>query len=369
MPENKPAVLYVDDVPVNLVLFKETFKHDFDITLTEYPQEALKIIAEKEIQVIISDQRMPEMTGIELLEIVADKYPDIRRYLLTAFTDTETVIDAVNVGRVHGYIRKPFKADEVRTTINNSLEVYLLKKKNQQILKELEKVNAELLDMDGLKSEIINSISNEISPPLNRIMGTLHLLKTKIEGDELTEVVNILDQSVFKLEQFSTLARQISVLKSPGFSLEKQQVSLKQVIQFSAIETSEELKDLDISLKKQLDSSDQQINGDSDLLVSCLVSLIRFAKEHCKDNGEIIISTSMQDGEVECQIEDGGANYSDTLFGILSDQFSTKNNPLNLAMGIGLAVSQIIVDAHGGHLIFEKTSGEQGKMKMVFPNE
>jgi len=369
MPENKPSVLYVDDVPVNLVLFRETFKRDFDITLTEFPKEALKIIAEKEIQVIISDQRMPEMTGIELLEIVADKYPDMRRYLLTAFTDTETVIDAVNVGHVHGYIRKPFKADEVRATIINSLEVYLLKKKNQQILIELEKMNAELLDMDGLKSEIINSISNEISPPLNRIMGTLHLLKTKIEGDELTEVVNILDQSVFKLEQFSSLARQISVLKSPGFSLEKQQVSLKQVIQFSAIETSEELKDLDISLNKQLDSSDHQINGDSDLLVSCLVSLIRFAKEHCKDNGEITISSSMQEGEMVCQIEDGGVNYSETLFGILSDQFSTKNNPLNLAMGIGLAVSQIIMDAHGGNLIFENTSGEKGKMKMVFPNE
>jgi two-component system sensor histidine kinase/response regulator len=369
MSENKPSVLYVDDVPVNLVLFKETFKHDFDITLTEYPKEALKIIEEKEIQVIISDQRMPEMTGIELLEIVADKYPDIRRYLLTAFTDTDTVIDAVNVGRVHGYIKKPFKADEVRATILNSLEVYHLKKKNGQMLIELEKVNAELLNMDGLKSEIINSISNEISPPLNRIMGTLHLLKSKIEGDELTEVVNILDQSVFKLEEFSTLAQQISILKSPGYELEKQQVSLKQVVQFSAIETSEELKEMDISLKKQLDASDKQLNGDSDLLVSCVVNLIRFAKEHSGKNGEILISCSMQNGELECEIEDGGANYSATLFGILNDQFSTKNNPLNLSMGIGLAVSQIIMDAHGGHLIFKKTSGDKGKMKMVFPNE
>jgi len=369
MSENKPSVLYVDDVPVNLVLFKETFKHDFDITLTEYPQEAIKIIEEKEIQVIVSDQRMPGMTGIELLEIVADKYPDIRRYLLTAFTDTETVIDAVNVGRVHGYIKKPFKADEVRATILNSLEIYLLKKKNGQILVELEKVNAELLNMDGLKSEIINSLSNEISPPLNRIMGTLHLLKSKIEGDELTEVVNILDQSVFKLEQFSTLAQQVSILKSPGYKLEKQQVSLKQVIQFSAIETSEELKDMDISLNKQLDSDDALINGDSDLLVSCMVSLIRFAREHTSNNGEILMNSTVEDGSVICQVVDGGVNYSDPLFDILSEQFSTNNNPLNLAMGIGLAVSQIIMDAHGGHLIFEKASGEKGSMKMVFPNE
>lgn len=365
----KPTVLYVDDTSVNLILFRETFKNDFDITLTEYPLEALKILEEKEIQVVVSDQRMPEMTGTELLEIVAEKYPDIRRYLLTAFTDAETVIEAVNVGRVHGYIKKPLKADEIRATINNSVEVYLLKKKNQQIMGELEKVNAALLNMDGLKSEIINSISNEISNPLNRIMGTLHLLKSKIEGDELTEVVNILDQSVFKLEQFSMLARQISILKSPGFSLEKQQISLNQVVQYGTIETSEELKDLDINLKKDIDSSNLQIKGDSDLLVSCLVNMIRFAREHTADKGEIVITSSLEDGVVKCQVEDAGNNYSDTLFGILADQFSSKDRPLNLTMGIGLAVSQMIMETHGGHLLFEQTTSGNGKMKMVFPYE
>ena len=369
MDQDKPVVLYVDDVPVNLMLFKETFKKDFDITLTEFPKEALKILEEKEIQVVVSDQRMPEMTGIELLEIVAEKYPDIRRYLLTAYTDAETVIDAVNVGRVHGYIKKPFQSDEVRATIKNSVEVFQLKKKNQQILEELEKVNAELLNMDGLKSEIINSIGNEITPPLNRIMGTLHLLKTKVEGDELTEVVNILDKSVFKLEQFSTLAQQISKLKSPGFSLEKRQVSMQELIQYSAIETSEELKDLDITLKKHVDTGDHQIQGDSDLLVSCLVNLIHFAKEHTSDSGEISITSSNINDAMECHVEDGGNNYSDTLFGILSDQFSSNDIPLNLTMGIGLTVSQIIMEAHGGRLIFEKSKDKNGKMKMVLPNE
>jgi response regulator RpfG family c-di-GMP phosphodiesterase len=367
--QNKPCVLYVDDTAVNLILFKETFKNDFDITLTEFPHDALKILEEKEIQVIVSDQRMPEMTGIELLEIVAEKYPDIRRYLLTAYTDAETVIEGVNVGRIHGFIKKPMKADEIRVMINNSMEIYLLRKKNKQIMAELENVNAALLNMDGLKSEIINSISNEISHPLNRIMGTLHLLKSKIEGDELTEVVNILDQSVFKLEQFSMLARQISVLKSPGFLLDKNRVSLNQLIQYSSIETSEELKESYISLKKDLDSTDHEVKGDSDLLVSCLVNIIRFAKEHTGNNGAIEITSSIKDGELECQVEDGGDHYSDTLFGILSDQFSRKDTPLNLTMGIGLAVSQMIMETHGGHLIFERTKRSKGKMKMVFPNE
>lgn len=369
MSKEKPAVLYVDDLRVNLMLFYETFKKDFDITLTEYPHEALKILEEKEIHVVVSDQRMPEMTGTELFEIVAEKYPDIRRYLLTAFTDAETVIEAVNVGRIHGFIEKPLKVSEIRDKINGSLEVYFLRKKNQQILEELEKVNAELLGVDGLKSEIINAISNEISPPLNRIMGTLHLLKSKIEGDELTEVVNILDQSVFKLEQFSMLAQQISTLKTPGFSLEKKPINLNQVIQYSSIETKEDLNDLDISLIMDIDSNDHQVEGDSDLLISCLISLILFAKEHTGENGKIVMTSIKSNGQVECVIEDGGNEYFDTLFGILADQFSAEAPPLNLSMGIGLAVSQVIMEAHGGQLIFERTEENKGKMKMVFPNE
>ncbi|MCK5137509.1 MAG: hybrid sensor histidine kinase/response regulator [Bacteroidales bacterium] len=367
MAQDKPTVLYVDDVPINLKLFEATFKKDYDIILTESPKEVLDILKKQEIQVLISDQRMPEMSGTELLEIVSVEHPDIRRYLLTAFTDAETVIEAVNKGRIHGYIKKPMEPDAIRQSINSSLEVYHLKKKNRQIMEELKSVNKELLNMDGLKSEIINSISNEISTPLNRIMGTLHLLKSKIEGDELSEVVNILDHSVFKLEQFSMLAKQISVLKSPGFQLKRDKVSIKQVIQFGSIETGEELKEQGISLKKNPESPDYVVEGDSGLLVSCLISLIRFAREHTENNGTIVIDSTMQDGQLACWVEDQGANYSDALFEVLSNHFSSSDTVFNLTMGIGLALSQMIMEAHGGYLIFEKTSEPRGCLKMVFP--
>ncbi len=367
MAQDKPTVLYVDDLPVNLTLFEATFRKDYDLILTEYPKEVLNILEEKEVQVLVSDQRMPEMTGIELLEIVAERFPDVRRYLLTAFTDTETVIEAVNKGHIHGYINKPMQPDEIRQSINGSLEVYHLRKKNKEMMVELENVNKELLNMDGLKSDIINSITNEISTPLNRIMGTLHLLKNKIEGDELTDVVNILDNSVFKLEQFSLLAKQISVLKSPGFELKQSKVSLKQVIQFSEIETSEELKEQEIALKRDLNASDDNVNGDSALLVSCLVNIIQFAKEHTEEGGEIIVYTTVDEGSLTCGVEDQGINYSDTLFNILSNHFSHQESTLNLNMGIGLAVSQMIIDTHGGILIFEKTDNNRGCHKMIFP--
>jgi signal transduction histidine kinase len=369
MAQDKPTVLYVDDLPMNLKLFEAAFRKDYDIILTESPKEALKVLEEKEVQVLVSDQRMPEMIGTELLEIVAEKYPDVRRYLLTAYTDTETVIEAVNVGRVHGYIKKPMNAEEVRTSISNSLESYYLRKKNRQILQELEDANTELRNVDGLKSEIINYISNEISHPLNRIMGTLHLLKTKIEGDELSEVVNILDQSVFKLEQFSLLAKQISIMKSPGFELKIQKVSLKQVIQFGAIETREELKEKGIELERRLDDGEKEVEGDSGFLVSCLVNLIQFAKEHTEKNGQILVEILNGEKKLTIQVKDQGMNYSETLVELMTGQFNGEKLPLNLALGIGLAVCQMIMEAHGGQLVFERGNAGKGILKMVFNHE
>lgn len=369
MAEERPTVLYVDDLNVNLILFKEAFKRDYEIIITETPHEALKILEEKEVQVIVSDQRMPEMTGTELLEIVAERYPNMGRFLLTAYTDAETVIEAINIGRIHGFIKKPINAGEIRDKINRSLEVYYLRKRNAQILERLEEANAALMGVDGLKSELINAIGSEISPPLNRIMGTLHLLKSKIEGDELTEVVNILDQSVVKLDQFAMLAQQISILKSPGYSLEKKPVPLKQILQYSSIETREELKESNIGLDIRLASDDYQVEGNADLLVTCLTSLILYAHEHTADRENIVIESLPRDGGVGWQIIDGGSNYSEALFSQMKYQFSSSNRPLNLSMGIGLAVSQIIMEAHGGQLLFEKTADHKGKMKMVFSNE
>jgi response regulator RpfG family c-di-GMP phosphodiesterase len=170
----KPNVLYVDDLPANLILFQATFERDYNIMLAESGMNALDTLKKENIQVLVTDQRMPDMTGTELLEVVAREYPDIRRFLLTAYTDLETVIEAVNKGHIHGYINKPLEAEDVKKAINNSLEIYYLRHKNKQMMMELERANEDLSGLDTLKTEILKFMSYEIRAPLNRIMRSLH---------------------------------------------------------------------------------------------------------------------------------------------------------------------------------------------------
>lgn len=366
IPETPPSVLYVDDLQTNLILFQASFERDYNIILAESATEALDILKEQEIQVLVTDQRMPGMTGTELLEIVAAEYPDIRRFLLTAFTDFETVIEAVNKGHIHGYINKPLQAEEVRLSIKNSLEVYYLRKKNRQMMEELEKANRELLNLDGLKSDIIKLISKEIRNPLNRIMGTLHLLKDKIEGQEMSDVVNILDSSVSKLEEFSSMAEQISILKSPDHELKISELPLKRVIEYSIIEASEEMKEKGIDLDLQIEAEEAIIQGESYLLVSCLVNLLRNAIGHCSSGETITIKTMQSDNDIVCEVIDQGKEYTEQLFEDLASQFSSGDTKLNLNLGIELGLAQMIMDAHSGKILFERTGEERGSVKMVF---
>ena len=365
-PDPKPAVLYIDDLQTNLILFQAMFEKDYSIYIAESAAAGLEILKNREIQVLVTDQRMPDMTGTELLEIVAVEYPDTRRFLLTAFTDFETVVEAVNRGHIHGYINKPLKADEIRIIIDNALELYYLRKKNREMLEELEIANRELLNLDGLKSEIIKVISQEIRNPLNRIMGTLHMLKDKIQGEELSGVVNILDSSVSKLEEFSSMTEQISILKAPGHTLKISEVALRQVVEYGMIETSGEAKEKGIGFDLKNGAPDISVEGESGLLVSCFAYLIRNAISHCIAGDQIGINIDRNDHGIVCEVTDAGREYSSRYTEDMLRQFSGKKSKLNLNLGIELGLAQMIMEAHNGWIQFEKAGNNAGNIKMVF---
>ncbi len=360
-----PTVLYVDDLHANRILFEATFDRDYHIILAESAMEALDILKKENIQVIVTDQRMPDMVGTELLEIVSREYPDIRRFLLTAYTDFETVVDAVNKGHIHGYINKPFQAEEVKKTIRASLETYYLREKNKQIMAELERANEELSNLDNVKTGILKIMSHEIRAPLNKILGTIHMLKDKIQSEELTNVINILDSSVSRLEQFSSMAEQISSLKSGERKLSLKEVSLKQLIEYSLVETGEQLreKNIQVSLEQE---EDLVVTGDFELLISCLVNIIYHTIQHTDASEPIKFRTLRTDIRVICETIGTGKNYSEKRLEDLNRHFNKPGSEMDLKFGIELALAQLIMKLHNGTLAFTVTENMTGLIRLIF---
>lgn len=142
------GVLYVDDEINNLNSFKAAFRRDFEIFTAISAKEGRKILDSQEIGVIITDQRMPGMTGIEFLESILSVYPDTIRILLTGFSDINAVMDAINRGQVYKYLVKPWQNDELKMYIENALEIYNLRKENKELANKLQKAYAALDAMD-----------------------------------------------------------------------------------------------------------------------------------------------------------------------------------------------------------------------------
>lgn len=132
------GVLYVDDEINNLNSFKAAFRRDFEIFTAISAKEGRKILDSQEIGVIITDQRMPGMTGIEFLESIIQVYPDTIRILLTGFSDINAVMDAINRGQVYKYLVKPWQNDELKMYIENALEIYHLRKENKDLARKLQ---------------------------------------------------------------------------------------------------------------------------------------------------------------------------------------------------------------------------------------
>ncbi len=130
-------ILIVDDEQDNLDAFRFNFRKTFDILTATSGPEALAILAEKDVAVIVTDQRMPKMTGVELLREVRAKTPETVGIILTAFTDVDVLIEAINLGQVYRYITKPWDAKEVRGVLQYALERYHLQAENKRLAAQL----------------------------------------------------------------------------------------------------------------------------------------------------------------------------------------------------------------------------------------
>jgi DNA-binding NtrC family response regulator len=126
-------IMVVDDEPANLRLLERLFRHDYEVITAESGDEALHLLSQNDAALLITDQRMPGMTGVELLKRTATVRPHMVRLILTSYTDVETLVEAINSGLVYQYVTKPWNNDELRQTVSRALEHYQIKKARHEL--------------------------------------------------------------------------------------------------------------------------------------------------------------------------------------------------------------------------------------------
>ncbi len=142
MSAEQARILIVDDEEAILETMTFTFMDVYEVITTSDSRRALDLMDEHgPIAVVITDQRMPEMTGVELLEKVYERYPDTVRIILTGFADSENAIRAINDGHVYAYINKPWEPDELKAIVRRAVEHYELAAENRRLVQDLQNAN------------------------------------------------------------------------------------------------------------------------------------------------------------------------------------------------------------------------------------
>lgn len=143
-PREKIRILYVDDEENNLQAFKATFRKDYKIYLALSAEDGRDVLKSNDVDIIITDQRMPDETGVDFLASIIPEHPDPIRILLTGYTDIQAVIDAINKSQVYHYLTKPWEEEYMRTVIKNAFELLSLRKENRKLMEDLVETNKNL---------------------------------------------------------------------------------------------------------------------------------------------------------------------------------------------------------------------------------
>ena len=172
---SRPAVLLVDDEPLSLDTLARILDEEFDVRTATDPFEAERILEEDWIQVVISDQRMPGMSGVEFLARVRERWPDLVRIIISGYADAEDIIDGINRAGIHQYITKPWHPDQLLLILRNACRLVQLQRENALLALEM-KVTAQGLEQrmaaqrERLKRDFqLDGIIHSPTSPIRRV--------------------------------------------------------------------------------------------------------------------------------------------------------------------------------------------------------
>ena len=359
-------ILYIDDDAENLRTFKRLFRKEYDILLAESGEEGLRILREHApIPIIITDQRMPEMTGIEFLDQSIQISPESIRMILTGFTDVQALIDAINTGRVYRYITKPWDEQELYVTLKRAIESYELKRRNLQLLEDLQRKHEELeqsyRQLQEAQEQVIQAekmasigrlasrIAHELRNPIQGIKMGLELLRHEMaEAANREEFMNTFAMNMQHINQeilsVETIVKDL-LEYARDMRFEFSATDLNGVIVGVLFNLKERIQDARVTVQTEYgDIGDIQADGIR--LRQVMLNLAQNSLEAMRSGGTLTITTaSVNESHVAVTLQDTGCGMTpEQQQRVFEPFFTTKEK----GVGLGMSIVHRIIEAHHG---------------------
>jgi signal transduction histidine kinase len=293
-------VLMVDDEPDVLRSVYDLLRIDYEVVTCQRASEALDHLkAVTDVAVILSDQRMPGMTGIELLQQARLIRPETMRLLFTAYADIHTVIDAINHGHVFRYITKLWGAEELESVIRQAVERHDMIIEKNQLLAELQTANAKLTEANRLKGIFLEVASHELNTPVTVVLGLTDLWKLSLPNDatgperQWVERINAAARRLAK-----TVQRMFKLVENREFgqTLNLETVELEPLVREAIEELTPYLEARKQRVEVEIEPQFGSIDADSSKIMDILINLLANAIKFTPDSGTIRVQAQSLEG-------------------------------------------------------------------------
>ena len=377
---NPCIVLAVDDEVENLNAIERVLSRDseFKIIKAVDPESALKIIQNEPVNMILTDQRMPGMTGIDLLNRSMEYAPDAIRMIVTAYTETKEILDAINLGHVYGYITKPWKPEELRSTIYQAKRYCSLVTQNRSLTDELtlkteilEQQNEELRQFSDLKNRFMVVASHELRTPATIITGSLELLMSQSENLNVSQkkiLQNALN-GTFRLNEIIQTFFETIRIKAGETVLHPSVVDLKRLVDLVVDRFTPYMMERKLKFSNTMDKK-LRVMADQRKLYMVFENLLSNSIKYTPDGGSIECAGYVEDSQVKIEVKDSGIGIPrveltkifDTFYQLQNINYhhTSRYEFMGGGTGLGLSLCKSIIEAHQGKIWAESEGDGKG---------
>jgi signal transduction histidine kinase len=386
MAGEKHSLLVVDDEPDLVHSVQDLLRREYRVLGATRAAEGLRIVEREKVHIVMSDQRMPEMSGVEFLQRLRTVSPDTIRLLFTAYTDIKTVTEAINQGNVYRYITKPWENEELQAVLRQAAEHYDLLAERKRLLAEvqeknrqLETANAELRQANELKKAFIRVASHELRTPLTIIYGLSDLAR---RSPDLGQPLRHWLERVFAAaERLNGMVDQmLKLLQADRFErpLVRQEVDLAELLRSAVADVATFIEwrhqRLETELAADLGSWPLEADKIRDSVAHLLLNAVKFTP----DGGTVrLAARRLPDGSAEIRVSDTGVGIDPPSLARLFDPFFTRFDVSRHSsgvfeferrgLGLGLSLVKAFVEMHGGRVRAESEVGKGSTFIIVLP--
>ncbi|HEY2158415.1 MAG TPA: hybrid sensor histidine kinase/response regulator [Isosphaeraceae bacterium] len=386
-PPGRPVLLIVDDEVDVLDSLRYLFHRKYRVLTAEGGERALEVLRDEEVHVILSDQRMPGMSGDVLLGHARKLFPDAIRMLFTGYADLDAVIRAVNEGHIYRYIVKPWDPSELESIVGQAVEQYELLAERKRLIAELRGANARLTQLNAslaeasqLKTAFIEVASHEFNTPITLVLGLSELLLLKDPGRN-AEDRRVIEQIARSAKQLAKLvADTLTLMRSNAFgtTVHRSPVDLGLLLHEAAdrLMPFVELRRIrfDVDVTADLGTFELDAPKVRDAVLNLLTNALKFTP----DGGEIALGARLTGpDQAEIVVEDKGIGMEDRAVKRLFEPFFTEFDPSRHStgdfgfekrgLGLGLCIVRQFVELHGGRIGATSERGRGTRVTIHLP--